>query len=214
MRHSQTEDPPWEKFRRALQRTRTRWLITTGIALFSLWWTITTVQTADRDSRAWGQQKTVPVAVNDLEPGHVITNDDINFAKRPMIMIPSDVANSPIGRTVVRPIARDETVIERRLTGGGTSGSAALLDENSVAFAIPVDAGTPILKLGDYVTLFAPSDVTTSATRGAGPSARVADRAVVVAVNEKSLMVGVDPRDASSVARALLSASVLVALTN
>jgi Flp pilus assembly protein CpaB len=214
VRHSDTEDPPWKKFRRALQRTRTRWLITTCVAFLSLWWTMTTVQAADRDSSAWGQQKTVPVAVNDLEPGHIITNDDINFAKRPMIVLPSDSADSPVGRTVIRSIARDETVTERRLAGGGLSGSAALLEKNSVAFAIPIDPGTPVVKLGDYVTLFAPSDVTTTAIRGAGPSARVADRAVVVAVNEKSLMVGVDPRDASSVARALLSASVIVALTN
>jgi len=214
VRHSQIENSPWDKFRHAIHRTRTRWLITTCVALLSLWWTTTTVQTADRESSAWGQRKIVPVAINDLEPGHIITENDINFTKRPITVLPGDVADSPVGRTVTRSIAQDETVLERRLTGGGLSGPVALLDENSVAFAIPLDAGTPVVKLGDYVTLFAPSEVTTTATRGSGPSARVADRAVVVGVNEKSVMVGVDARDASSVARALLSASVLVALTN
>ena len=214
MRHFRMENPPWEKIRFPLQRTRTRWIITTGIALASLWWTIATVYTAQHDSLAWGQRKTVPIAANDLEPGHIITIDDIYFALRPTIMLPGDLAGSPVGRTVIRSIARDEIVIERRLAGGGISGPAALLGDNSVAFAIPRDASTPVLSLGDYVALFAPSEIASTAARGNGPAARVADRAVVVAVNEKSLMVGVDPRDASSVARALLSTSVIVALTN
>ncbi|CAB4578175.1 MAG: hypothetical protein F2567_01765 [Actinobacteria bacterium] len=214
MRRSRIENPPWETFRRALQRTRTRWFITTCIALASLWWTIATVHTAERDSSAWGDRKTVSVAANDLEPGHIITTDDIHFALRPTIMLPGDLADSPVGRTVIRSIARDEIVIERRLAGGGISGPAALLGDNSVAFAIPRDASTPVLSVGNYVTLFAPSEIASTAARGNGPAARVADRAVVVAVNEKSLMVGVDPRDASSVARALLSTSVIVALTN
>lgn len=214
MRHSQIEHSPWDKFRHAIHRTRTRWLITTCVALLSLWWTMTMVQNADRDSSSWGQRKTVPVAVNDLEPGHIITNDDIEFALRPTIMLPGDVSDSPVGRSVSRSIARNEILIDRRLAGGGMSGPAALLGDNSVAFAIPIDAGTPVVKLGDYVTLFAPSDVTTTATRGTGPSVRVTDRAVVVSVNDKSLMVGVESGDAARVARALLSASVILAVTN
>ncbi|MSY34065.1 MAG: hypothetical protein F2731_03255, partial [Actinobacteria bacterium] len=97
MRRSRIENPPWETFRRALQRTRTRWFITTCIALASLWWTIATVHTAERDSSAWGDRKTVSVAANDLEPGHIITTDDIHFALRPTIMLPGDLADSPVG---------------------------------------------------------------------------------------------------------------------
>lgn len=124
------------------------------------------------------------------------------------------MAESPIGRTVTRSVARDETVLERRLSGGSATGAAALLDENFVAFAVPVDASTPPAKLGDDVTLYAPSEILASTTRSVGPATRIADRAVVVAVSDKSITVGVDLADASGVARALLSASVIIALTD
>jgi len=212
VRHSQVQPLRPHSLRRGFKNTRVRWLLTALVAVGSVCWTISTLTEADAATSAWGHRKIVPVATTDLEPGRVITDADINFTDRPAALLPIDVADSPVGRTVTRSIARDETVLERRLSGGSATGSAALLDENSVAFAVPTDASTPPIKVGDNVTLYAPSEVLASTTRPGAPAIRISDRAVVVAVSEKSTTVGVTLTDASGVARALLSGSVIIAL--
>jgi len=214
VRHSQVSPSRSHSLRRSFNNTRVRWLLTALLALGSATWTVSTLTEADAAASAWGHRRSVPVATTDLEPGRVITEADITFTSRPAALLPVDVAESPIGRTVTRSVARDETVLERRLSGGSATGAAALLDENFVAFAVPVDASTPPAKLGDDVTLYAPSEILASTTRSGGPATRIADRAVVVAVSDKSITVGVDLADASGVARALLSASVIIALTD
>lgn len=212
MRHSQVQPSRPRSLRRSFKNTRVRWLLTALVAVGSVGWTVSTLTEADAAASAWGHRRTVPVATTDLEPGRVITDTDINFTSRPAALLPADVSESPVGRTVTRPIARDETVLDRRLSGGSATGSAALLDENSVAFAVPADASTPPTKVGDNITLYAPSEVLASTTRPGGPATRISDRAVVVAVSDKSITVGVTLADASGVARALLSASVIIAL--
>jgi hypothetical protein len=177
-------------------------------------WTVSTVNSADVAASAWGHRKTVPVATSDLEPGRVITAADITFVDRPIAVVPNDVAASPIGRSVTRSIARDEVVLERRLAGGSATGPASQLDENSLAFAIPSDASTPPTRIGDHVALYAPSEVIATSARASGPALRIADRAVVIAVSEEAITVGVVIAEASAVAKALLSASVLIALAD
>jgi hypothetical protein len=177
-------------------------------------WTISTVNSADAAASAWGHRRTVPVATSDLEPGRVITTADISFVDRPIAVVPNDVAASPVGRSVTRSIARDEVVLERRLAGGSATGPASQLDENSLAFAIPSDASTPPTRIGDHVALYAPSEVVASSTRTSGPASRIADRAVVIAVSEEAITVGVVIAEASAVAKALLSANVIIALAD
>jgi hypothetical protein len=172
------------------------------------------VNSADAAASAWGQRRTVPVATSDLEPGRVITTADITFVDRPIAVVPNDVAVSPIGRSVTRSIARDEVVLERRLAGGSATGPASQLDENSLAFAIPSDASTPPTRIGDHVALYAPSEVVATSTRASGPASRIAARAVVIAVSEEAITVGVVIAEASAVAKALLSASVIIALAD
>jgi len=214
VRHSQVQISSPRSFRRRLSTTRVRWSITAAVALCSLAWTVSTVNSADAAASAWGQRRTVPVATSDLEPGRVITTADITFVDRPIAVVPTDVAVSPIGRSVTRSIARDEVVLERRLAGGSATGPASQLDENSLAFAIPSDASTPPTRIGDHVTLYAPSEVVATSTRASGPASRIADRAVVIAVSEKAITVGVVTTEASAVAKALLSASVIIALAD
>jgi len=214
VRHSQVQIPSPLRFRRWLSTTRVRWSITAAVALCSLAWTVSTVNSADAAATAWGQRRTVPVATSDLEPGRVITNADITFVDRPIAVVPNDVAESPIGRLVTRSIARDEVVLERRLSGGSATGAASQLAENSLAFAIPSDAGTPPIRIGDHVALYAPSEVIATSTRASGPASRIADRAVVIAVSEEAITVGVVIAEASAVAKALLSASVIIALAD
>ena len=214
MRQSQVQISSPRSFRRWLSTTRVRWSITAVVALCSLAWTVSTVNSADAAASAWGHRRTVPVATSDLEPGRVITTADITFVDRPIAVVPSDVAASPIGRSVTRSIARDEVVLERRLAGGSATGPASQLDENSLAFAIPSDASTPPTRIGDHVALYAPSEVASSSGRASGPASRIADRAVVIAVSEEAITVGVVIAEASAVAKALLSASVIIALAD
>ena len=214
MRHSQVQIPSPLRFRRWLSTTRVRWSITAAVALCSLAWTVSTVNSADAAASAWGQRRTVPVATSDLEPGRVITAADITFVDRPIAVVPNDVAVSPIGRSVTRSVARDEVVLERRLSGGSATGAASQLAENSLAFAIPSDAGTPPIRIGDHVALYAPSEVIATSTHASGPASRIADRAVVIAVSEEAITVGVVIAEASAVAKALLSASVIIALAD
>jgi len=214
VRHSQVQIPSPLRFRRWLSTTRVRWSITAAVALCSLAWTVSTVNSADAAASAWGQRRTVPVATSDLEPGRVITAADITFVDRPIAVVPNDVAVSPIGRSVTRSVARDEVVLERRLSGGSATGVASQLAENSLAFAIPSDAGTPPIRIGDHVALYAPSEVIATSTRASGPASRIADRAVVIAVSEEAITVGVVIAEASAVAKALLSASVIIALAD
>ncbi len=214
MRHSQVQIPSPLRFRRWLSTTRVRWSITAAVALCSLAWTVSTVKSADAAASAWGQRRTVPVATSDLEPGRVITTADITFVDRPIAVVPNDVAVSPIGRSVTRSVARDEVVLERRLSGGSATGAASQLAENSLAFAIPSDASTPPIRIGDHVALYAPSEVIATSTRASGPASRIADRAVVIAVSEEAITVGVVIAEASAVAKALLSASVIIALAD
>jgi len=214
VRHSQVQIPSPLRFRRWLSTTRVRWSITAAVALCSLAWTVSTVNSADAAVSAWGDRRTVPVATSDLEPGRVITSADINFVDRPIAVVPNDVAASPIGRSVTRSIARDEVVLERRLAGGSATGPASQLDENSLAFAIPSDASTPPTRIGDHVALYAPSEVVATSTRASGPASRIADRAVVIAVSEEAITVGVVVAEAAAVAKALLSASVIIALAD
>ena len=195
-------------------RTRTRWLLTTLVALIAIGWTTSTMNTAQDDIMKWGEHRSVPVARSDLEPGHVLTEDEITFVSRPVAVLPDDVADSPIGRTVTRSIARGEPLIERRLAGGTSSGPASLLDQNTVGLAIPVDVGTPLLHVGDSVALFAPSETFTNANRAQGPAVRMTRQAIVISVSEKAVMVGVPASEAGSVAQALLSTSVVIGLTN
>jgi len=214
VRHSQVQIPSPLRFRRWLSTTRVRWSITAAVALCSLAWTVSTVNSADAAASAWGQRRTVPVATSDLEPGRVITAADITFVDRPIAVVPNDVAVSPIGRSVTRSVARDEVVLERRLSGGSATGAASQLAENSLAFAIPSDASTPPIRIGDHVALYAPSEVVATSTRASGPASRIADRAVVIAVSEEAITVGVVIAEASAVAKALLSASVIIALAD
>lgn len=214
MRHSRATASPLRSIRHQFHRARSRWIITAVVSVIALSWTFSTVNSARSERKAWGNAHSVPVALVDLSPGRVISAADIAFVERPVAMLPESVAESPIGRTVSRTIVKDEVIIEERLAGGATTGPAALLDENTVAFAIAVENATPPVGVGDHVALFAPSDVVATATRGTGPAVQVANSAIVVAVTEQAVTVAVDKNDAPGLARALLASTVVVALTS
>ena len=148
------------------------------------------------------------VAARDLAPGTVIGAGDVTVEPRPSAMVPADAVRGPVDRVVTAPIARGEVVLDRRLSGGGT-GPTALLDSGAVAFAVPVDTSTPPLHPGDRVDVFAPVD---NGTRTISGATRIARRAVVAAVTDRTVLIGVDATAAGMVARALLDTSVVLAV--
>jgi len=167
------------------------------------------VDGADRERTRWGASTPVAVARRDLAPGTVVGDDDVSVTSRPRTMVPDDAAVDVVGRVVSADIAPGEVVLERRLADG--TGPLALLDVGSVAFAVPVDAATPPLRPGDRVDVFAPVDSGSRATVGA---ARIARRALVVAVEGETVLLGVDGTAAAVVARALLDTSVVLAVVS
>ena len=196
------------RVRRILRRPTVRWASIAVLALVAVVRAETVVGDARRTTVAWGRSLSVAVASRDLTPGRIVDPDDIVTVERPVTALASDPAPSPVGRTVVEPIAAGEVVLDRRLSGGGT-GPAALLAPGEVAFAVPVEQSTPPLHPGDHVDVFAPVD---SASRSAVGAARVAERAIVVSVTDRAVMIGVGPTSSAAVARALLGSSVVLAL--
>jgi Flp pilus assembly protein CpaB len=214
-RHSRGIESPRPIAHRILGRHRTRWMLTTFIALVAVFWTISTVSGAERESHAWGSRRVVAVARRDLAPGDVVSDDSIEWTARPAVMLPTDTAANPVGRTVTRPIAAGEILLDRRLSGGSSTGPSSILGTDDLAFAVPVDPSTPTVAIGDMVDAFTPGDPAGSGTaRSASATAtRIARHATVVSVSETRVMIAVDTTQAPALARALLDSSVVLALS-
>lgn len=192
---------------RLLHRRRTRWIVTAALAVVLTWSTWSTIDAATRDRAAWGDTASVLVARRDVAPGRTMTDADIERVTRPVAMIPADAADRAIGRTATSSIAAGEIVVERRLADDGIDGADALIPRGALAFAVPVDRGSPSFTLGDRVDVFAPSNSKT-------PTAtRVARGAVVTTIAQTSLTIAVDPTQAPALARALLDGDVVLART-
>lgn len=195
---------------RARHRPPVRWAAVAFLAILAVVRSESVVADADRARSDWGRTATVSVATHDLAPGTVIGAGDVSTATRPSIVVPTDAVLDAIGRSVTAPVAAGEVVLDRRLSNGG-DGPAALLGPDDVAFAVPVDAATPPVEVGDHVDVFAPVD---SASRSAVGATRVAHRAVITSVSDRAVTIGVDAESAVIVARSLLGASVVLALVD
>lgn len=196
-----------ESLRRPLRRRRVRWAVVAAVAALAALATTSIVGAASRERARWGASTPVAVATRDLAPGAVIGLGDVIVASRPQAMVPDDAMTDVVGRVATAPIAPGEVVLERRLAGG--TGPLALLDPGAMAFAVPVDTATPPLRPGDRVDVFAPTD---SASRSTVGASRIARRAVILAVDDRRVLLGVDGASASVVARALLDTAVVLAV--
>ena len=202
--------PSFARAWRARHRPAVRWTVLAVIALLAIVRSESIVTGAHRARAAWGRVEPVLVAARDIAPGTVIGPDDVRSVARPADAVPSDATADVVGRTATSELAAGEVMLDRRLSRGGT-GPTALLGSDDVAFAVPVDAATPSLRIGDRVDVFAPVD---SASRSAVGATRVAHRAVVAAIGDRSVTIAVDAGAAAVVARSLLGASVVLALVN
>jgi len=188
------------------------------------------VDDATRRQDAWGTTRRVAVATRDLDPGAVVVADAFEWIDRPIVVLPDGageadgaaVAADPGGRVVLQPVLRGEVIPLRRLAPAGARGLAALVPPQRVALAVPSDARTPPVEVGQSVDLYATPDDRgdrSAATAGVGAGVgapttrRLARRAPIVHVGERQLTVAVSDAEADAVAAALIEGTVIVALT-
>jgi Flp pilus assembly protein CpaB len=177
-----------------------------------------TVQRAEDVRAAYGNRRTVPVAASDLAVGTEVAEADVRWAELPVVALPGDVATDPVGRVVTEAIVQGEVIAERRIGLAEATGPVALVEPGGRAFAVPVDAMTPALRVGDQVDAFTPVEVggTGSAAdvarAGSSGARRVAHESTVVGVDEDAVTIGVSATEAPGVARALLDGALVIAL--
>lgn len=157
----------------------------------------------------------VVVATVALEVGTVVETDDVELRSLPTATLPAQVvtdADDVVGRQVTAAIFVGEPLIAGRLAPDGLLGIAAATPAGWSAFALPTEARLPAAAVGHRVDLYAPQPEAGIAGAAAGPSDRIAHRAVVVAVDDQRITVAVGPDDARAVAAALIGSTVVLAV--
>lgn len=163
-------------------------LIAAAIALS----TARAVGRVDAARRSWGRQQTVWVASASIEPGQ-----PIHSATRlvPMAVVPVDAVDADPAGTVARQrVGPGEIITDADVN---TRGSAGLVPDGWVAFALPPGGGQ--FGVGDRLSVFA--------------GGQLACAGLVVGDADAALMVAVPADTASAIATALLADAVTLALT-
>lgn len=158
---------------------------------------------AEARRRAWGDAVPVVVAVRDLAAGRVVGAGDVRVERWPDAVVPAAaLGDPPVGATLLADVVAGEALVASRVAPGGLGRVAALVPPGWRAVAVPVSAGfgavAPPLTVGDRVDVLAPD--------------LVAERAVVVAVDDDAVTVAVPAGDAPGVAEAAATAVVTLAL--
>jgi Flp pilus assembly protein CpaB len=195
---------------------RLRWAVAVVIAVVAGSLAAATVQRAEQARAAYGDARRVPRAASDLAVGTELTDADVVWSDVPVGLVPDDVATAPVGRVVTEPLGKGEVVAERRLSGDGATGAAALVGPGRRALAVPVEATPPGLGVGDHVEAYAPAttggglaDLARAQSSGAR---RVARDALVIAVDDRSVTVSVSGAEAPGLAAAVLDGALTLAL--
>lgn len=200
-------DRPWTDPRawRLPRLTRRHWVVVVaGLAAAVIVHRTTADAAAAR--AALGETAPVWVATRALEPGHRIAAPDVERVEWPVGLRPdSAVSTDPAGRHLRDALGEGEALTDARI-GGDVGGPAALLPEGWRALAVPADGAVVPLASGQLVDLLAtPFD-------GAGDTIVVVADARVVAVDERSVTVGVPRSRATTVADVLARGVVTLAL--
>lgn len=153
----------------------------------------------------FGERRAVAIAARDLSAGVELVESDLRWVERPVALIAGSVTDAPIGRVVVEPVLEGEAVVDERLAVDGIHGPTALAPAGSRALAVPTPAGRPPLVLGDRLDVVA-------ATLDGSTARRVAEDAVVVAVDDENVTVAVASDELGPVARAVLDGTAVLAL--
>jgi Flp pilus assembly protein CpaB len=201
--------PPWW---RSLRHARVRWAVALVAALGAGGLVVHQSQEAADLASGFGARRAVTVARHRLEPGRVITSDDVADADWPAIAVADGALDTgAIGRVVTAPIAAGEPINQTRVSPAGRSALAALIPSGrrGVALPRPSDGSGLAVEVGDVV------DVLAAETDLAGDRGRAvvaARAALIVAVDERSVTVAVPDDDARAVAAALAMGTPMLAL--
>jgi len=205
-----TAVPWWHRSRWRLWR----WALALGLALVAFSILRTRIDEASAVVDGLGTTRPVAVAVHDLEPGHVITEDDTVIRDLPVAAVAdSAVQDEPAGRTVTAMVVAGEVVSSHRLAPDGLDGLAALVPVGRRAIAIPTPDGMLSLGVGDRVDVLDPSSGDAYADGPPATAAVVARRAPVIAVDGQSVTVVLEADEARATAAALARGTPVLALS-
>ena len=204
---------PWLKVR-PLRRVRlfvarrpiVYWVLVAGAAALTAAFIVDRTAAADGARQRWGDRRPVVVATVDLAPGLVLGDDNTRTEAWPVALLPDDALRSlPAGAVVAEPIGAGEPVRRRRIGRAGAGPVAALLPIGTRGVTVPVGDAPPPVSPGDRV------DVVAAGLASDG--SLVAADALVVAVDERSVVVAVRAAELPAVAGALVGGTVVMAIS-
>lgn len=192
--------PPWWRDRRR------NWIRGT-VAVVGTLVVMSLVARQSRDAAdlaaAFGTRRTVMVARHDLDPGDVITDDDVTAIAWPVTTLPAGAMDGEVvGRLVTAVIVRGESINRARLAPAGVSGLAALVpsDRRGVSVPRPSDGSGLAVEVGDVVDVLSP-DLGASASEQGASVAAVG--ATVIGLDAGAVTLAVRDGDALTLAAAL-----------
>ena len=200
--------------RRALVRPAVRRTVVAALALVTAVAVATALAAAGSARDRWGTTRRVVVATRDLRPGDVVDGGAVEVRELPAaVVVPSAIAEPPLGSVVRQPILAGEAIAEPRLAPDGLTGVAALVPGDERAVAVPVGpGGMPPVTVGDLVDVVAVVAGAGGDEGGDEPAFTLVGGATVVDVNDQAVSVAVPRPDAPRVAWAVAHGAVHLAL--
>ena len=203
---------------RSLPRRGSLWIATVVLAVAASAFVISTIDRAGAIRAAYGERRSVLVAIVDIPPGTIVDESNTTIREWPVGFLPEEALSEASGRTAVERMGRGEVVVGNRLSEGDRIGAEALIPPGGRALAIPRGPTSPDVSVGDRVDAFAPPDSSRSAASAISSpelqlaARRVARSARVIAVGPQSLTIAVTAREAPFIAQALLDTTVALVL--
>lgn len=194
------------------RRPRLWWLVAAVAAAGAGALVVGAVDRAEAARRAWGEAVPVVVVQRARAAGETLASGDVAVEDRPAAVVPDGALRELEPGAVLRAdVVAGEVLVAERLAGAGTSGPVARMPPGTRAVAVPAEPGmVPPVQPGDHVDVLAVTALDASGTGARGQV--LVSRALIVAVDERTVTVAVPERDAPRVASALAVGAVVLAL--
>jgi Flp pilus assembly protein CpaB len=172
-----------------------------------------TVKAADLKEKRFGTLVNAYVATRNISPGHMFEGRDINKRTFPKAVLTDNVVTeSPIHHASLISLSKGEIILRSHISPYGLQGAAALLPPEHRAIAVPVNAGTPEVHVGDNVDVIVSFDqAVVDAT--SSPALTIAQDAKVLAVDDQNITIAVLRGEVEKVTFALTNGTVALVLT-